>query len=65
MASQRFRKLDIDLPRQPSVDQRPWLAAGLLLAFAILLISFYAYVHNSRKGHYPRPSKVISISENK
>ncbi len=43
MTSQKFRKLDIDLPLQRSFDQRPWLAAGLLLALIILLMSAYAY----------------------
>ncbi len=46
MSSNRFRKLGLDLPRQRLVDERPWLAAGLLLAFIILLISAYAYCKN-------------------
>ena len=46
MAHKKFRKLQIDLPRQPVVNQRPWLIAGLLLVFIILLIAacnYYAY----------------------
>jgi len=46
MPSQRFRKLDIDLSRQPLVDQRPWLAAGVLIAFIILLMCAFAYIDN-------------------
>jgi hypothetical protein len=44
MASHRFRKLDINLPRQPVRDQRPWFVAGILLAFIILIVTGYAYV---------------------
>ncbi len=54
MPSQKFRKLDIDLPRQRSFDQRPWLAAGLLLAFIILLMSAYAYFRSMKSGTSPR-----------
>ncbi len=43
MPSKKIRKLDIDLPRQRLIDQRPWLLAGLLLAFIILLTIAYAY----------------------
>ena len=46
MAQKKFRKLQIDLPRQPVVNQRPWLIAGLLLVFIILLIAacnYYVY----------------------
>lgn len=46
MPSQKFRKLDIDLPRQPLFDQRPWMVAGLILAVVILLMCAYAYFHN-------------------
>lgn len=34
-----YRQLDVDLPRQSLINQRPWLIAGLLLALNILLIS--------------------------
>ena len=39
----QFRKLHIDLPRQPLINQRPWLIAGLLLVSVILLIAAYSY----------------------
>jgi len=57
MPYQVFRKLDIDLPREPSVDQRPWMAAGLLLAFIILLMSAYAYFKNMKEGTSVRQQK--------
>ncbi len=53
MSYQGFRKLNLDLPRQPSVDQRPWMVAGLLLAFIILLMSAYAYFDNMKEGTSP------------
>ena len=57
MPSQKFRKLDIDLPRHHSFDQRPWLTAGLLLAFIILLMSAYAYFGSMKKGVSPAQQK--------
>jgi hypothetical protein len=61
MTSQQIRKLNVDLPRQPSVDERPWLIAGLLLAFAVLLMSAYAYRNNKKKGHSPADRKATII----
>jgi hypothetical protein len=43
---EEYRKLEIDLPRQPVSEQRWWLVAGLLLAFAILLFTAYAYIEH-------------------
>ncbi len=63
MPSQKFRKLNIYLPMQPSVDQRPWLAAGLILAFIILLMSAYAYFDNMKKGSSPRQQKENSFKK--
>ncbi len=57
MPSQEFRKLNIDLPRQPVSDQRPWLASGLLLGFIILLMSAYAYFKNLKKEDSARQQK--------
>jgi heme/copper-type cytochrome/quinol oxidase subunit 3 len=59
MSSKKFRKLDIDLPHQRLFDQRPWLAAGLLLAFIILLMSAYAYFNNIKRGTLPKHTKEI------
>jgi hypothetical protein len=61
MSSHEFRKLDIDLPRQPSVDERPWLAAGLLLAFIILLMSAHAYFENTKEEASPWKQKGNSL----
>jgi hypothetical protein len=41
--SQKFRKLDIDLPRQPLVDQGPWQVAGILLLLIILVFAVFSY----------------------
>lgn len=43
MPAKKFHKLDVDLPHQPLVNQRPWLVAGLLLASIILIAIAYAY----------------------
>jgi hypothetical protein len=48
----------MDLPMQPSINQRPWLAMGLLLAFAILLMAAYAYLlDNMERGISPGHQK--------
>jgi len=57
MPSQKFRKLNIYLPRQPLIDQRPWLAAGLLLAFIILLLAASAYFGSMKNGVTPGQQK--------
>ncbi len=54
MPSQKFRKLDIDLPRQTLFNQRPWLVAGLILAFAALLMIAFAYFERNKKMPSPR-----------
>ncbi len=44
MEQKKFRKLRIYLPRQPLVNDRPWLIAGLLLVLIILLFVVYCYI---------------------
>jgi hypothetical protein len=42
--SQQFRKLNINLPRQPLSDQRIWMVAGWLLAAIIIVIVAISYI---------------------
>jgi hypothetical protein len=51
MSSKTYRKLDIDLPRQPTVDQRPWLAAGIFVALLVLLMFAVSYWLSHRDRH--------------
>lgn len=44
MEQKKFKKLYIYLPRQPLVNDRPWLIAGILLVFIILLLVVYFYL---------------------
>ena len=44
MHPQKFRKLGIDLPRQPIVKEGPWLIAGVALAMVFLLLVILAYL---------------------
>ena len=44
MEARKFRKLNIDLPREPIVNDRVGLIAGLLIAITFLLITVYAYL---------------------
>lgn len=42
--AQKFKKLGVDLPRQPLSDQRVWQVAGLLFAILFLLFTLFAYL---------------------
>ncbi len=53
MTHKKFRKLQADLPRQPVVNQRPWLIAGLLLVFIILLIAACNYYVYKKRAALP------------
>jgi cbb3-type cytochrome oxidase subunit 3 len=48
MKLRKFRKLHINLPRQPVVNQRPWFIAGLLLAVIFLLIAAWMYYSHKK-----------------
>lgn len=52
MEEQEYRKLRTYLPRQPIVNQRPWLLVGLLLAFIVLLIAAYGYFTHTGKSPF-------------
>jgi hypothetical protein len=45
---EEYRKLEIDLPRQPVSKQRWWLVAGWLLAMIILFLTAYAYLEHRK-----------------
>ena len=38
-----FRKLDVDLPRQPLVNERPFMIAGWVLALVLLFAIAMGY----------------------
>jgi hypothetical protein len=44
MEPAKFRKLNIDLPIEPIINDRPWALAGLLCALAFIIIVAYAYL---------------------
>jgi hypothetical protein len=44
MEPRKFRKLHVNLPRQPLVNQRPWLIAGYVFAAAFLLLAVLLYL---------------------
>ena len=50
MEQKKFIKLRIYLPRQPLVNDRPWLIAGLLFVLIILLFVVYCYFESVAKG---------------
>ena len=44
-----FRKLNLLLPRQPLVNQRPWWIAGLLFATLIVMLAVWSYNYSQKK----------------
>lgn len=40
------RKLKIDLLLEPTTNDRPWLIAGVLFAFACVIIAAYAFLQH-------------------
>ena len=56
--AQKFKKLNVDLPRQPLSDQQVWLVAGLLFAILILLFTLFTYLD------YRNDSSLRQMNEN-
>lgn len=56
----KYKKLTVDLPRQPLVNQRPWSIAGWVLAIVFLLAAVYTYFHEAKKS-----SRLNTVSEAK
>lgn len=48
MKGKEFRDLDIELPRQKLVDQRPWWIAGILLAVLVILLATVGYLQRQK-----------------
>ena len=41
----QFRKLNVDLPRQPLSDQKVWAVIGWVLAAIVILIMVVSYIN--------------------
>ena len=41
----QFRKLNVDLPRQPLADQKVWAVIGWVLAAIVILIMIVSYIN--------------------
>lgn len=63
MKRQEFLKLHIDLPRQPLINQRPWLIAGLLLVFVILLIAACGYFTHKKSSTSSEQQKKVALKK--
>jgi hypothetical protein len=64
MHSQKFRKLNVDLPRQALINQRPWFIAGVVAAIVIVLISAFTFFGNlkQRTSRNPQRKKVLTTT---
>ena len=63
MEPDEFRELEVHLPRQPVVNQRPWWIAGLLLAFIILLCAAWSYFVHKKRLELPEEQRKISVEK--
>jgi len=60
MDADEFRELNIELPRQPVVNQRPWWIVGLSLAFIFLLFTMWNYyAHKKRDAVIPEKKAIL------
>jgi H+/Cl- antiporter ClcA len=60
MEPDKFRELNVELSRQPLVNQRPWWIAGLLLAFIFLLFTMWNYCfHKKRDAVIPEKKAIL------
>jgi len=61
MEPDNFRKLNVHLPRQPLVNQRPWWIAGLLFAAIILLLAAWSY-YSHKKNSMSKASAGVRLN---
>jgi len=62
MRDSGYRKLRMHVSRQPLSRQRPWLIAGLVLVFIVLLIAAYGYLTNKTGAAFRDRQKKINDS---
>ena len=62
MKPPEFQKLPINLRRQPVVNQRPWLIAGMLLVCAFLLIAACSYYAHKKRSALPEKQGKIDLN---
>ncbi len=53
-----YRKLRMHVPRQPLSPQRPWLIAGFVLVFILLIIAAYGYFTDKTRTATPNRQKM-------
>ena len=54
-----FKRLEIDLRVQPTIDQRPWLITGILYALVIVSIIAGTCYQNLNKSNLQLPKQEI------
>jgi len=57
-----YRKLGMHVPRQRLSRQQPWLIAGFILVFIVLLIAAYGYFTDKRRPAFRDRQKKINDS---
>ncbi|MEP7371917.1 MAG: hypothetical protein ABI675_00925 [Chitinophagaceae bacterium] len=61
MEPDEFRELNVELPRQRVVNQKPWWIAGVLLVFIFLLIAACSYYAYKKRLVLPGEQRKISV----
>ena len=62
MRDSGYRKLQMHIPRQRLSRQQPWLIAGFLLVFIVLLIAVYGYFTDKTRSAFRDRRKKINDS---
>ena len=62
MSDAEYRKLGMHVPKQPLSRQRPWLIAGFILVFIVLLIAAYGYFTEKSRASFRARQKKINYS---
>jgi hypothetical protein len=56
MQNEDYRNLDLDIPHQRLVNQRPWLIAGVFLVVVILVLAVAGYLLRKPTRTAPKPA---------
>jgi hypothetical protein len=60
--AKKFKKLEVELPRQPLSDQRVWQLAGLVFAFLILIFTLYTYLdYRNDSGSFQQQMDINNV----
>ncbi|GEM_PF-2216252 len=57
MDDRQFRKLNIDLPKEPLSNQRPWMIAGVMIVLLFVWFVLHSYLKQEEMPRGCAPAK--------